>query len=133
MSSNFGTVYSQNSLIYDKIKKKIILDGNVLINLKNPEATINANKLIIKIDENEKITSVNAIEKVKVKIDNLEQTISSDTAELFNIEQKINFEGNVIIKQNESFLKGNSAVIDFKRGLSSITSNEQNSVTGVFY
>ena len=49
------------------------------------------------------------------------------------IEQKINFKGNVIIKQNERFLKGNSAVIDFKRGLSSISSNEQNSVTGVFY
>ena len=133
MLSNFGTVHSQNSLLYDKIEKKIILDGNVLINLKNPEAKINANKLIIKIDENEKITSVKAIEKVKVKIDSLEQNISSDTAELFNIDQKINFEGNVTIKQNESFLKGNSAVIDFKRGLSSITSNEKNSVTGVFY
>ena len=54
-------------------------------------------------------------------------------AELSNIDQKINFEGNVIIKQNKSFLKGNSAVIDFKKGLSSISSNEQNSVTGVFY
>ena len=63
----------------------------------------------------------------------MEQNISSDTAELFNIDQKINFEGNVIIKQNESFLKGNNAVIDFKNGLSTITSNEQNSVTGVFY
>ena len=83
--------------------------------------------------ENEKIISVKAIEKVKVKIDSLEQNISSDTAELFNIDQKINFEGNVVIKQNESFLNGDSAIIDFKRGLSSITSNEQNSVTGVFY
>ena len=133
MLSNFGTVYSQNSLLYDKIEKKIILDGDVLINLKNPKAIINANKLIIKIDENEKITSVKAIEKVKVKLDSLDQNISSDTAELFNIDQKINFDGNVIIKQNESFLKGNNAVIDFKKGLSSITSNEQNSVTGVFY
>ena len=133
MLSNFGTVFSQNSLLYDKIEKKIILDGNVLINLKNPEAKINANKLIIKIDENEKITNVKAIEKVKVKIDSLDQNISSDMAELFNIDQKINFEGNVIIKQNESFLKGNSAIIDLKKGLSSMTSNEQNSVTGVFY
>ena len=133
MLSNFGTVYSQNSLLYDKIEKKIILDGDVLINLKNPEARINANKLIIKIDENEKITSVKAIEKVKVKIDSLEQNISSDMAELSNIDQKINFEGNVIIKQNKNFLKGNSAIIDFKKGLSSMSSNEQNSVTGVFY
>ena len=133
MLSNFGTVYSQNSLLYKKSEKKIILDGNVLVNLKNPEAKINANKLIIKIDENEKITSVKAIEKVKVKIDSLEQNISSDMAELSKIDQKINFEGNVIIKQNESFLKGNIAVIDFKKGLSSMTSNEQNSVTGVFY
>ena len=133
MSSNFGTVYSQNSLLYDKIQKKIILVGNVLINLKKPEAIINANKLIIKIDENAKITSVKAIEKVKVKIDSLEQNISSNTAELFNIEQKINFEGNVIINQNKNFLKGNSAVIDLKKGLSSMSSNEQNSVTGVFY
>jgi len=69
MLTNFGSAYSQNSLLYDKIEKKIILDGDVLINLKNPEARINANKLIIKIDENEKITSVKAIEKVKVKID----------------------------------------------------------------
>ena len=92
MLSSFGTVYSQNSLLYNKSEKKIILDGNVLINLKNPEAKINANKLIIKIDESEKITSVKAIEKVKVKIDSLEQNISSDTAELFYIDQKINFE-----------------------------------------
>ena len=133
MISNLGTVYSQKRLFYKKNEKKIILDGNVLINLKNPEAKINANKLIIKIDENEKITTIKAIEKVKVKIDSLEQNISSDTAELFNIDQKINFEGNVVIKQNESFLKGNSAVIDFKKGLSSMSSNEQNSVTGVFY
>ena len=104
-----------------------------MINLKNPEAKINANKLTIKIDENEKIIYVKAIEKVNVKIDSLEQNISSDTAELFNIDQKINFEGNVIIKQNESFLKGNSAVIDFEKKLSSMSSNEQNSVTGVFY
>ena len=133
MLSNFGTVHSQNSLLYDKIEKKIILDGDVLIKLKNPEARINADKLIIKIDENEKIISVKAIEKVKVKIYSLEQNISSNTAELFNIEQKINFEGNVIIKQNKSFLEGNSAVIDIKKGLSSISSDEQNSVTGVFY
>ena len=133
MLSNFGTVYSQNSLLYDKIEKKIILDGDVLINLKNPEARINANKLVITIDENEKITSVKALEKVKVKIDSLEQNISSDTAKHYNIDQKINFEGNVIIKQNESYLKGDSAVIDFKKGLSSMSSNEQNSVTGVFY
>ena len=65
--------------------------------------------------------------------DSFKQNISSNEAEFFNLEQKINFEGNVIIKQNESFLKGNSAVIDLEKGLSSITSNEQNSVTGVFY
>ena len=133
MLSNFGTVYSQNSLLYDKIEKKIVLDGNVLINLKNPEAKINANKLIINIDENEKITNVKAIEKVRVNLDSLNQNISSDTAEFFYIDQKINFEGNVTIKQNESFLKGNSAVIDYKKGLSSMISNEENSVTGVFY
>ena len=45
----------------------------------------------------------------------------------------INFEGNVIIEQNESFLKGNSAEIDFEKGLSSITSDDQGLVTGVFY
>ena len=45
MLSNFGTVYSQNSLLYNKSEKKIVLDGNVLINLKNPEAKINANRL----------------------------------------------------------------------------------------
>ena len=63
----------------------------------------------------------------------MKQNISSDMAELYNIDQVINFEGNVIIKQNESFLKGNSAVIDLKKCLSSMSSNEQNSVTGVFY
>ena len=86
------------------------------------------NKLVIKIDENENITSVQAIEKVKVKIDSLEQNISSDLAELFYIDKKINFEGNVIIEQNKSFLKGNSAVIDFKKGLSSIISNKGYSI-----
>ena len=133
MISNLGTVYSQKRLFYKKNEKKIILDGNVLIILKNPETKINANKLTIKIDENENIIYVKAIDNVNVIIDNLQQNISSNEAEFFNLEQKINFEGNVIIKQNESFLKGNSAVIDIEKGLSSITSNEQNSVTGVFY
>ena len=129
MLSNFGTVYFQNSLLYDKLKK-IILDGNVLINLKDPEAKINANKLIIKIDENEKITSVKAIEKVKVKIIAWNKIFHLIRL-TFNLDQKINFEGN-INKQNESFSKGNSAVIDFKRGLSSITSNKQTLVTEFF-
>ena len=133
MLSNLGAVYSQNRLLYSKNDKKIILDGNVLINLKNPEAKINANKLIINIDENEKITNVKAIEKVRVNLDSLNQNISSDTTEFFYIDRKINFEGNETIKQNESFLKGNSAVIDYKKGLSSMISNEENSVTGVFY
>ena len=133
MISNLGTVYSQKRLFYKKNEKKIILDGNVLIILKNPETKINANKLTIKIDKNENIIYVKAIDNVNVIIDSLQQNISSNEAEFFNLEQKINFEGNVIIKQNESFLKGNSAVIDLEKGLSSITSNEQNSVTGVFY
>jgi len=133
MISSLGTVYSQKRLFYKKNEKKIILDGNVLIILKNPETKINANKLTIKIDENENIIYVKAIDNVNVIIDSLQQNISSNEAEFFNLEQKINFEGNVIIKQNESFLKGNSAVIDLEKGLSSITSNEQNSVTGVFY
>ena len=133
MISSLGTVYSQKRLFYKKNEKKIILDGNVLIILKNPETKINANKLTIKIDKNENIIYVRAIDNVNVIIDSLQQNISSNEAEFFNLEQKINFEGNVIIKQNESFLKGNSAVIDLEKGLSSITSNEQNSVTGVFY
>ena len=133
MISGLGTVYSRKRLLYNKDEKKIILDGNVLIILKNPETRINANKLTIKIDENENITYVKAIDNVNVIIDSLQQNISSNEAEFFNLEKKINFEGNVIIKQNDSFLKGNSAVIDFEQGLSSITSNEQNSVTGVFY
>ncbi len=133
MFSNMGTIYSQNRLIYDKDEKKIILDGNVLIILKNPKAKINANRLIMKIDENENITNVKAIDKVNVKLENSQQNISSDTAELLYLEQKINFEGNVIIEQNESFLKGNSAEIDFEKGLSSITSDDQGLVTGVFY
>ena len=133
MISNLGNVYSQNKLLYNKDEKKILLDGNVLIILKNPKTKINANKLIINIDESENIVYVKAIDNVNVTIDSFKQNISSNEAEFFNLEQKINFEGDVIIKQNESFLKGNSAVIDFEKGLSSITSNEQNSVTGIFY
>ncbi len=133
MISNLGTVYSQNRLLYIKGEKKILLDGNVLIISKNPEAKINANKLTIKIDKNENIIYVKAIDNVNVTIDSLQQNISSNEAEFFNLERKINFKGNVIIKQNESFIKGNSAVIDFEKGLSSITSNKKNSVTGVFY
>ena len=133
MFSSLGSVYAQNRLFYKKNEKKIILDGNVSIILLNPQTKINANKLTIKIDESENIIYVKAIDNVNVIIDSLQQNISSNEAEFFNLEQKINFEGNVIMKQNESFLKGNSAVIDFEKGLSSIISNEQNSVTGVFY
>ena len=133
MSSNLGTVYSQNRLLYIKGEKKILLDGNVLIISKNPDAKINANKLTIKIDKNENIIYVRAIDNVNVTIDSLQQNISSKEAEFFNLERKINFKGNVIIKQNESFLKGNKAEIDLQKGLSSITSNKQNTVTGIFY
>ena len=62
-----------------------------MIILKNPEAKINANSIIIKIDENENITNIKAIDKVNVKIESFQQNISSETAELFNFEQKINF------------------------------------------
>ena len=49
MISNLGNVYSQNKLLYNKDEKKILLDGNVLIILKNPKTKINANKLIINL------------------------------------------------------------------------------------
>ena len=68
LETNLGTIYSQNRLFYNKDEKKIIIDGNVFIILKNPKAEINANKLIMKIDENENITNIKAIDEVNVKI-----------------------------------------------------------------
>ena len=101
--------------------------------IKNPNSKINANRLIISIDEKENITLVKAIEMVNVTLDELQQNIFSDEAEFDNLKRKINFKGNVILNQNDSTLKGNNAIIDFEKGLSSITSTKQNSVTGVFY
>ena len=133
MISNLGRINAQKSLIYEKFEKQIFLEGNVLIELKNPNAKINANKLIISIDEKENITLVKAINMVNVKLLELQQNILSDEAEFDNVKRKINFTGNVILKQNDSTLKGNNAIIDFEKGLSSITSTKQSSVTGVFY
>ena len=133
MISNLGRINAQKSLIYEKFEKQIFLEGNVLIELKNPNAKINANKLIISTDEKENITLVKAIDMVNVTLVELQQNIFSDEAEFDNVKRKINFTGNVILKQNDSTLKGNNAIIDFEKGLSSITSNKQSSVTGVFY
>ena len=133
MTSNLGSINAQKSLIYEKSKKQIFLEGNVLIELKNPNSKINANRLFISIDEKENITLVKAIDMVNVKLDELQQNIFSDEAEFDNLKRKINFKGNVILNQNDSTLKGNNAIIDFEKGLSSITSTKQSSVTGVFY
>ena len=133
MISDLGKINAQKSLVYEKFKKQIFLEGNVLIELKNPNAKINADKLVISIDEKENITLVKAMDMVNIKLVELEQNILSDEAEFDNVKRKINFKGNVILKQNDSTLKGNNAIIDFEKGLSSITSTNQNSVTGVFY
>lgn len=133
MTSNLGSINAQKSLIYEKSKKQIFLEGNVLIELKNPNSKINSNKLIINIDEKENITHVKAIEMVNVRLVELQQNIFSDEAEFDNLKRKINFAGNVILNQNESTLKGSNAIIDFAKGLSTITSTKQNSVTGIFY
>ena len=71
------------------MKNLINFQGNVLIELKNPNSKINANRLIISIDEKENITLVKAIEMVNVTLDELQRNIFSDEAEFDNPKEKL--------------------------------------------
>ena len=69
---------------------------------------------------------------VEIFLKNLQQKVIADEAKFDIQNSKINFLGSVVLHQGKSFLKGDKAFIDLKKGISRITSSDENSVSGFF-
>ena len=126
-----GSINSDESLRFNNEDQKIIVNGNVNIKIKN-KGDIKAQTVLIDIDKTGSITILKASKDVEIFLKNLQQKVISDEAKFDIQNSKIDFLGNVVLHQGKSFLKGDKAFVDLKNGISRITSNDENSVSGFF-
>ena len=126
-----GSINSDKSLSYNNKDQKIIVNGNVNIKIKN-KGDIKAQSVLIDIDKTGSITILKASKDVEIFLKNLQQKVIADEAKFDIQNSKINFLGSVVLHQGKSFLKGDKAFIDLKKGISRITSSDENSVSGFF-
>ncbi|MFL2814765.1 MAG: LptA/OstA family protein [Candidatus Puniceispirillales bacterium] len=126
-----GSINSDESLRFNNEDQKIIVNGNVNIKIKN-KGDIKAQTVLIDIDKTGSITILKASKEVEIFLKNLQQKVIADEAKFDIQNSKIDFLGNVVLHQGKSFLKGDKAFVDLKNGISRITSNEENSVSGFF-
>ena len=126
-----GSINSDESLRFNNEDQKIIVNGNVNIKIKN-KGEIKAQTVLIDIDKTGSITILKASKDVEIFLKNLQQKVIADEAKFDIQNSKIDFLGNVVLHQGKSFLKGDKAFVDLKNGISRITSNEENSVSGFF-
>ena len=126
-----GYINSDESLRFNNEDQKIIVNGNVNIKIKN-KGEIKAQTVLIDIDKTGSITILKASKDVEIFLKNLQQKVIADEAKFDIQNSKINFLGSVVLHQGKSFLKGDKAFIDLKKGISRITSSDENSVSGFF-
>jgi len=126
-----GSINSDESLRFNNKDQKIFVNGNVNIKILD-KGDIKAQTVLIDIDKTGSITILKASKDVEIFLKNLQQKVISDEAKFDIQNSKIDFLGNVVLHQGKSFLKGDKAFVDLKNGISRITSNEENSVSGFF-
>ena len=131
MAFEKGLILSEKSLIFYNLDKKVLVEGNVFIKIKN-KGNIKAEKVSVIIDQKGEVLSVKAINNVEIFFDELEQNLFSDEAFFDNSASRIDLIGNIILYYGESFLKGDKAFIDLKKGISKISSDSKTSVSGTF-
>ena len=126
-----GYINSDESLRFNNKNQKIFVNGNVIIKIKD-KGDIKAQTVLIDIDKTGSITILKASKDVEIFLKNLQQKVIADEAKFDIQNSKINFLGSVVLHQGKSFLKGDKAFIDLKKGISRITSSDENSVSGFF-
>ena len=126
-----GSINSDESLRFNNKDQKIFVNGNVNIKILD-KGDIKAQTVLIDIDKTGSMTILKASKDVEIFLKNLQQKVIADEANFDIQNSKINFLGSVVLNQGKSFLKGDKAFIDLKNGISRITSNEENSVSGFF-
>ena len=126
-----GSLNSNESLRFNNKDRKIFVNGNVNIKIKD-KGKIKAKTVLIDINETGSITILKAYKDVEIFLKNLKQKVIADEANFDVQNSKINFLGEVVLYQGKSFLKGDKAFVDLKNGISRITSNEDKSVSGFF-
>ena len=131
MAFEKGLILSEKSLIFYNLDKKALVEGNVFININN-KGNIKAEKVSVLIDQKGEVSSVKAINNVEIFLDELEQNLFSDEAIFDNNASRIDLVGNIVLYYGESFLKGDRAYIDLKKGISKISSDNKGNVSGSF-
>ena len=126
-----GSLNSNESLRFNNKDRKIFVNGNVNIKIKD-KGKIKAKTVLIDINETGSITILKAYKDVEIFLKNFQQKVIADEANFDVQNSKINFLGEVVLYQGKSFLKGDKAFVDLKNGISRITSNEEKSVSGFF-
>jgi lipopolysaccharide export system protein LptA len=126
-----GSINSDESLRFNNKDQKIFVNGNVNIMIKE-KGDIKAQSVLINIDDTGSIIILEASKNVEIFLIKLQQKVIADKAKFDIQNSKIDFLGNVVLHQGKSFLKGDKAFIDLKNGISRISSNEENSVSGFF-
>jgi lipopolysaccharide export system protein LptA len=131
MAFEEGLILSEKSLTFYNLDKKVLVEGNVLIKINN-KGNIKAEKVSVLINQKGEVSSVKAINNVEIFLDELEQNLFSDEAIFDNNASRIDLIGNIVLYYGESFLKGDRAYIDLKKGISKISSDNRTDVSGTF-
>ena len=131
MAFEKGLIISQKSLIFYNLDKKALVEGNVFIKINN-KGNIKAEKVSIILNQNGEVSSVKAIDNVEIFLDGIEQNLFSDEAIFDNSASRIDLIGNIVLYYGANFVKGDRAFIDLKNGISKISSDSKNNVSGTF-
>jgi len=131
MAFEKGLISSEKSLKFYNLDKKVLVEGNVFIKIKN-KGNIKAEKVSVLLDQKGELSSIKATRNVEIFLDELEQNLFSDEAIFDNNALRIDLIGNIVLYYGESFLKGDRAYIDLKKGISKILSDSETNVSGTF-
>ena len=131
MAFEEGLILSEKSLKFYNLDKKVLVEGNVFIKIKN-KGNIKAEKVSVFLDQKGELSSIKATRNVEIFLNDLEQNLFSDEAIFDNSDSRIDLVGNIVLYYGESFLKGDRAYIDLENGISKVSSDNKNNVSGTF-
>jgi len=116
-----GKASALTRIFYDRAAAKITLTDEAEVFLTDGRE-LAANLIYIMLDEDQNVSTIEAIGEVRVKQPN-GQTANSDRADYNKAENTALFRGNVVITENDSVLTGERAEIDFTSGISRMLSS----------
>ncbi|MGA1845741.1 LptA/OstA family protein [Deferribacter abyssi] len=118
-----------DKLIYDGEKRESLFEGNVEAVYDN--TTVNSDKMIVYINENNRPVKIICIGNVKVVRDNILSL--SDRAEMDIIKDLTVLKGNVKIWQNKNYLEGDEVYIYNKEKRLEVKNIKDKKVKIIFY